>query len=142
MRHIRGIFPAVMLTGILLSGIPLRAGAASLPETAEQTREETAAEETEAVSQAEPVFEDVLDPVLAETAEEEETADYVSDEEAVEIQMELAREGSLEELLNQFENLGIINVGSGYLNIREAASADSTVVGKTVDKDVCDVLDT
>ena len=142
MRYIRGIFPAALLTGILLSGIPFRAGAASFPETLEQTREEMAAEETEGMSQAEPVFEEILDPVLAETAEEEETADYVSDEEAVEIQMELAREGSLEELLNQFENLGIVNVGSGYLNIREEASPDSTVVGKTVDKDVCDVLDT
>lgn len=98
--------------------------------------------ETEPQTQAEPVFENVLDDVLLETAEEDATAEMVSDEEAVAIQIELAKEGSLESLQEQFQTLGIVNIGSGYLNVRESPKNDAKIVGKMVGDDVCDIRGT
>ena len=97
--------------------------------------------ETEAPSQAEPVFENVLDDVLLETAEDVATAEMVSDEEAVEIQIELAKQGSLESLKESYKSLGIVNIASGYLNVREKPDNDSKIVGKMVGDDVCDIRD-
>ena len=103
--------------------------------------EETLPVETEAPTQAEPVFENVLDDVLLESEEESESVEVVSDEEAVQIQIELAKEGSHETLKTKFHTLGITNIGSGNLNVRETPDAKGKVIGKMVGGDVCDVQD-
>ena len=75
-------------------------------------------------------------------AEQDPEGEMVSDEEAAEIQIELAKEGSLESLMKKFENLGIVNIGNGYLNVRETPEEKGKVIGKMVNDDVCDVKET
>jgi len=78
---------------------------------------------------------------IRESAEEpDEDVDLVTDEEAAEIQIELAKEGSLESIMQEFNDLGIASIESGYLNIREKPEDDAKVVGKMVSNDVCDIL--
>ena len=107
--------------------------------------EEETMEETSGVpGQEEPFFGNMPDDVAEQTEEaaaEDETV-IVSDEESVEIQLALAREGSLETLMNRFDNLGIVDIESGYLNVREKPSEDGKVIGKMVGNDICDVQET
>lgn len=147
----KGFMTVLTAAGILLAASPAWAvagsGGLNWSQIAETSAAETAAAETAAESTAEvteegtfgafeeeiPASEDLREP-------EEEALDTVSDEEAVEIQMQLAKEGTLEELTSNFTKLGIVNIESGYLNIREKRSKKSKVIGKMVGNDVCDIL--
>lgn len=87
-------------------------------------------------------YEDWIDGQRQAAEETEADEEMVSDEEAAEIQIELAKEGSLEELMQKFDELGIASIESGYLNIREKPEDDAKVIGKMVGNDACDIKET
>ena len=88
-------------------------------------------------------YEDMIENRREAVQESEaDGGELVSEEEAAEIQIELAKEGSLENLIQKFDNLGIASIENGYLNIREKPEEDAKVIGKMVGNDVCDIKET
>ena len=87
-------------------------------------------------------YEDWIERRRQAAEETEADEEMVTDEEAAEIQIELAKEGSLENLIQKFDALGIAHIESGYLNIREKPEDDAKVIGKMVGDDVCNIKKT
>lgn len=155
-----GICAAMAAAGIFLAAVPAFATAGSGMLTWGNAGETQAQAETEVPPEEEadasswpfeelevgtfgafeeeiPASEDLRETETAEEVSEDQ--DMVSDEEAVEIQMQLAKEGTLESLTENFEKLGIVNISSGYLNVRKTRGKDGKVIGKMVGNDVCDI---
>lgn len=140
---------------ILLTAVPAHATAGSgLFQWG--SREETAAQEPESESVAAEPAESTDSAAEAQEGEsgaenvprsedlrETEAGDdlqTMTDEEVTEEQKRLAKEGSLEKLTESFHKLGIVQIDSGYLNVREKRGKKGKVIGKMVGNDVCDIL--
>ena len=54
-------------------------------------------------------------------------------------QAEAERQAAAQEVVNAYQNLGIVQV-SGYLNIRETAGPDGKIIGKLEGDSACDIL--
>lgn len=54
-------------------------------------------------------------------------------------QAEAERQAAAQEVVNAYQNLGIVQV-SGYLNIRETAGQDGKIIGKLEGDSACDIL--
>ncbi len=124
----------------------------SVPETvtseAETPTEEEAAEQIES-EEAETDFVEADEP----EAESEAADTDISETESVEADASESEEVSSADAwdnllaearttaLNTYDYLGIASLGGGYLNVREEASTEATVIGQMENGDACEILD-
>lgn len=76
---------------------------------------------------------------VAESQAENETDITEAPTLSPEEEAEAERQAAAQEVVNAYQNLGIVQV-SGYLNIRETAGPDGKIIGKLEGDSACDIL--
>lgn len=104
--------------------------------TEEEAAELTGDTESEA-AETESADSDEAEAEETEEAEEPESEEETSPADVWESLLAEARTAAL----NTYDNLGIASLDGGYLNVREEAGTEATVIGQMENGDACEILD-